>query len=147
MREIDRAIRQKETQLEKLRHDLEALRRARDVLKEDEALPASDEDSATTSRRGHARTRDHVRPKSAIGVTLAILRERRVPQHVDALLAELATRGIDAKKQSLVSSLAKLSKERRLFCRAPAPSTFGLIEWQGQNGVANGVAPVGGPAM
>lgn len=128
MREIDRAIRQKEAALEELRRDLDALRRARDVLAKDEGVTGAEASPAATRAR-RDRDGDLLRPGSAVFVTLAILRERGATQHVDVLIPELKARGVEAKRDSLVSSLAKLAKRRRYVYRA-APSTFGLIEWQ-----------------
>jgi hypothetical protein len=72
-----------------------------------------------------------VNPKSSVGQAVIALRESSVPLHIGEILARIKKRGVvDAKKTSLFSTVLKLSKQGRIFYKAEAPGTFGLMEWR-----------------
>ena len=133
---IQKIIKEKRLRLEaieaeanKLRAELDVLQKARAVMR-GEDIP----EEPSPPRRGRPRGKmaGKLNPSSAIGQAVELLREAGEPKHVDWLVSKLRDAGIHAKKQSLVSSLAKFASTGYIVRRSPGPSTFGLIEWGDQ---------------
>ncbi len=131
MMDIQEAIRKKRSEIQRLedailkleeaKKDLAALERTAAILGIGEPPPSQEV---------------RVRARSTIGLTVEILKSTAAPfLHVDKILEELKEKGVTSTKISLVSSLAKYEKKRRLFCRGPEPNSFGLIDRQKSNGV------------
>lgn len=60
-----------------------------------------------------------------------ILRSEGTPLHADVLLERMDLAGQPAKRDSLVTALARLAASGRVFFRVEAePNTFGLTEWR-----------------
>ncbi len=139
MKNIDEAIKEKRAAIMRLQEEMETLERARVLLNGGTTHPLTFSETVTLRdsyrvRKGK-RLRVHpmrgkVNPKSAIGHAVAVLRDRMNPLHLDEILSGVHKRGGQAKKASLGSSLAKMSKHGQIFYRASQPNTFGLIEWQ-----------------
>lgn len=139
MKDIVEAIKERRATIGRLQEELKALERALALLNgssTDEPKThqvAAGEKLSVRERvgvkRGHP-LKGRFNPKSGVGHTVVILREAGVPLHVDEILARVRTRGREAKKGSLASTLAKLSKQGKVFFRASQPNTFGLLEWK-----------------
>lgn len=120
-----------------IRAKITELKRQLAVLEEAEALldqepmPRLGVKRRTGPGRGAAHPRyGKLSPKSALGLAQEALRTRGEPMHVDKLITYIqAVDGVRIKKGTLASSLARFSKEGRIFCRTDAPNTFGLREW------------------
>lgn len=138
MKDLIEAIKEKRAVITRLQAELEVLERARALLNggaTDHPTGLSVVVSDTISPRDRVRMKIHPRKgkfhaKSSVGQTVAVLREAGVPLHIDEILSRLKKRGMEAKKGSLWSTLAKLSKKGSIFHKTSQPSTFGLVEWE-----------------
>lgn len=136
LREKRERLKQIEVEATTLRLEIEVLEKAARVLR-GERLESLNEFGTQPSRgRPRGRRAGSVDPDSIIGRAISLLREVNEPRHVDSLLAALREQGVDAKKQSLVSALAKLAKTGRVVYRVTGrPSTFALLEWDAEPSV------------
>ncbi len=121
VKDIDAVIQQKRTLLIRIKEELAVLERAKVLLE--------GEHGATIGRKGGKRRKGIVSPDSEAGMAVAILREEGKPLHVDELLPRMKRMGKPATKASVSSTLARFAKKGRVFYRAEAPNTFGLLEW------------------
>jgi len=137
MKDLTEAIKEKRAVITRLQAELEVLEQARALLNggaTDHPTGLSVVASDTISARDRVRMKIHPRKgkfhaKSSVGQTVAVLREAGEPLHVADILSRLKKRGMEAKKGSLWSTLAKLSKKGSIFYKTAQPSTFGLMEW------------------
>jgi hypothetical protein len=120
-KDIDAVIEQKRTLLIRIKEELAVLERAKVLLE--------GEHGTTIGRKGSKRRKGVVSPDSEAGMAVAILREEGKPLHVDELLPGMKRMGKAATKASVSSTLARFAKKGRVFYRAAAPNTFGLLEW------------------
>lgn len=138
MKDITEAIKEKRGAISRLKAELEVLERAYALLNGSSAqvsLDLSIDVHDTKKARDTKKVRVHPRKgkfssKSSVGQSVAVLRESSVPLHVEEIVSRIKRRGLDVKKTSLSSTLARFSKEGRVFFRAPQPNTFGLVEWR-----------------
>ena len=120
-KDIDAAISEKRALFIRVKEELVILERAKVLLE--------GESAATIGRKGGKRRRGVISPDSEAGMAAAILREEAKPLHVDDMVRRMKKLGKAATKASVSSTLARLSKKGRVFYRAEAPNTFGLLEW------------------
>lgn len=138
MKDIIEAIKEKRAAITRLQADLEILERARALLNggaTDYPTPLSVVLGEAVSMQGRVKAKIHPRkgkfhPKSSVGQAVAVLREAGAPLHIADILSGMKKRGMEAKKGSLWSTLAKLSKRGSIFYKTRQPSTFGLLEWE-----------------
>lgn len=71
-----------------------------------------------------------VRPGSAIGKTVALLRKVRKPLYINEILEGIGKKITKRERVSLSGSLAGYVRKEEIFTR-PAPNTYGLREWVG----------------
>lgn len=133
MKDIVEAIKEKRAAITRLQTELEVLERARALLNGGEMEPRQlsvfDERNKSKRLKIHPR-KGKLSPKSSTGQTAAVLREAGVALHIDEIISSLRKKGMEAKKTSLWSTLAKLSKKGVVFYKSRQPSTFGLLEWE-----------------
>jgi hypothetical protein len=139
MKDIDEAIRQKRAAVVRLQTEIQTLEQARALLAGGTQFEIQLHESGSQldrfQRRKSSGGRYHpmqgkVNPKSSIGHTIAVLREAMMPLHIDEIVSRVQKRGGRVKKQSLVSTMAKMDKQGKVFARFPGPNTFGLLEWK-----------------
>lgn len=114
----------------RLEHEVGVLEQAQAVVRGKRIAPPTESASHRPSRRGRPPgSTDKLNPDSQAGQAAAVLADWQREEHIDVIIVEMRRRGIEAKKQSLVSTLAKLASHGRYFYRVKGrPSTFGLIE-------------------
>lgn len=117
VRDIERKIKQKEEEIQKLR---EKLNRAEAYL---EAM----QESLRLLQR--ATKPDSLRPNSMVDKARKILRREGRPMHVSAILRAMGKEVTKDTKSSLSSSLGSYVREDEVFTR-PLPNTFGLKEFE-----------------
>ena len=130
MQDIHAAIKAKREAIQRLHDELAVLEHALALLEGDpvtEAPPAADE---PRGRLSGPRAKGQFLFTSQVGMTIAVLRDAGAPLHVDEILKRIHQRGKVVKKLSLVGSIARLVKERRVFYRKK-PNVYGLLEWNG----------------
>ncbi len=138
MKDLTEAIKEKRAVITRLQAELEVLERALTLLNggaTDHPTSLSVVLGDVVSARDRVRMKIHPRKgkfqvKSSVGQTVAVLKESGIPLHIDEILSRLKKRGMEAKKGSLWSTMAKLSKKGSLFYKTRQPSTFGLLEWE-----------------
>jgi hypothetical protein len=81
--------------------------------------------SATPSPR-----RNQFSDTSQMGCAIRVLEAYGKELHVDEILRRMAARGVEAPKASVVGGMFRLAKERRIFYKAAAPNSFGLLVWK-----------------
>lgn len=119
MSDIDDAI-------QKLKEDLAVLQRAKAIIRA-KAQSVHHEPMAT---KGIGSGKSDIRPESDSGQAWTALKDAGGPLHVfDILKAIEKKTGKAPVRGSLVSALARYSKQKRIFYRAK-PNTFGLLEWK-----------------
>lgn len=129
MKDIAEAIKEKRTAILRLQTELDVLERARALLNGGAMdQPISQPAQAPRKSKMHP-LKGRFSPKSGVGHAVTVLREAGVPLHIDEIIARVKKRGYEAKKTSLGSTLAKLSKQGRIFCRTQQPNTFALLDW------------------
>lgn len=144
MKSIDEAIKERRHQIQRLQEELKVLEHARALLGGEavsqsrlfeaeahnlflgEKLTTRDR----TKRKGVHPKKGKISPKSAVGRAIAVLNEKGVQAHLNDILDGVNKRGPHVKKTSLGSTLAKMAKTGRVFFRADAANTFGLLEWR-----------------
>lgn len=115
MSDIDDAI-------QRLKEELAVLQRAKTIIKAKTPM----ESGEVAMGKG----RNSIKPDSDPGRAWAALREAGGPLHVFEILKAIEKKtGKAPIRSSLVSALARYSKQKRIFYRAK-PNTFGLLEWK-----------------
>lgn len=110
--------------IQRLREELAVLQRAKAIIRSKTPIGAGE---APTGKG-----RDSIKPDSDPGRAWAVLREAGGPLHVFDIMSAIEKQtGKAPVRSSLVSALARYSKNKRIFYRAK-PNTFGLLEWKSE---------------
>lgn len=122
--EQDALSREEQAILAGLERDVNILRAARAIVAQN-----------LRTIRHHPR-RDHVDPKSEVGVALTIFREADCPLHINEVIKRAAEQhGRQLKRSSITPRITRLAREGRLFKRY-ARGVYGLAVWPSDRIVA-----------
>ena len=131
MKTVDEAIRERLAKIAAIQEEVAALKRVRPILEGTDAEPV-------TTQGGRAGGRFKTNPDSDQGLAAKAIREAKKPLAITDIMTYLAKRGKKSKKASVVSTLAKMAKDGKVFYRCTQPSTFGLLEWEERPDIRTG---------
>jgi len=118
-RDIERKIKQKEEEAQRLREDL---------LRAEVYIEAMHESLRLVKKTSNAELGNSIRPGSMIHKAQEILRKEGKPLYVGDLLNRMGREVTKMNRMSLSGSLGTYVRNKQVFTR-PAPNTFGLIEF------------------
>lgn len=132
------ALTQLEAEIHAREVELEALRKACEVLTQSPRRPTLQAPAPKTNGNGNGNGNGHATAKPAtVAEAVERILQETGPMHVKHLLTELPARyAIQTTEKNLINTLNRWVKNGRKF-RRPAPSTFAL---QNNNGMKEGTA-------
>lgn len=118
-RDIERKIKQKEEEAQRLREEL---------FKAEAYIEALQESLRLIKKTSNTADGNGIRPGSMIHKAQEILRKEGKPLYVGDLLNRMGREVTKMNRMSLSGSLGTYVRNKQVFTR-PAPNTFGLIEF------------------
>ena len=119
MKTIDEAIAEQKILIDQAKENLNIMTRAKAIL--------GGKAPGISILHGKAGSRDGIRPDSAVGQAVAVLRDAAKPLHIDEIVKRVTAKGGAPNKASLVSSLHRHAKKRSVFVKTKKPGEFGLL--------------------
>jgi predicted RNase H-like nuclease (RuvC/YqgF family) len=118
-RDIERKIKQKEEEVQRLREEL---------VKAEAFIEAWQESLRLIKKDSNTENGNGIRPGSMIHKAQTILRQEGKPLYVGELLKRMGREVTKRNRMSLSGSLGSYVRNKQVFTR-PAPNTFGLMEF------------------
>jgi hypothetical protein len=124
MKTVDEAIRERQAMIVELQEEVAALKRVKPILDGWKRVPPFAIGEGKPDRRLTPQ------PNSDASLAAKAIREAKNPLGITDIMDYLVKKGKKSNKNSVVSVLAKMSKQGKVFYRCIQPSTFGLLEWE-----------------